>query len=205
MSKNMTTLEYMKRKNEILKKMTGKELIPEDQMVEVDAYPLGMTDTLTGIDSASDGSICPYCIVYTDGECDSDDSDSCTLCPMKEAGNWCNEEEGPLPTYKIVSNLLISIHRDGMFMEVPEIKELVNEFNSQFYDISDEGILNSHDVIAEVCECYPPNVIKINGDVVEYYHGLEEGLMCWDAIDKNSLVEHIKRISMRDYETEEDA
>ena len=47
-----------------------------------------------------------------------------------------------------------------------------------------DKILKSHDLIAKVCNCYPPNIIEISDDglSVNYYHGLEEGLMCWDSI-----------------------
>ena len=48
----------------------------------------------------------------------------------------------------------------------------------------DDMILESHDLIAKVHNCYPPNIIEISDDgvLVNYYHGLEEGLMSWDTI-----------------------
>jgi hypothetical protein len=59
------------------------------------------------------------------------------------------------------------------------------------YNVSDEDILNSHDVIGEISSYYPPNVVEIRGSEVWYYHGLEEGLMCWDHMDKDVLIQHI--------------
>lgn len=61
------------------------------------------------------------------------------------------------------------------------------------HKITKDDILNSDSVIAYYCKCFPPNLIEIHGTVVRYYHGLEEGLMCWDQIDIRKLVKFISK------------
>jgi len=48
-------------------------------------------------------------------------------------------------------------------------------------------------------KCYPPNVIKVKGKRVWYYHGLEEGLMFWDSIDKRKLKKFIRKFGKVNY------
>jgi len=55
------------------------------------------------------------------------------------------------------------------------------------YGVTDKDILNSHSYIPMFYSCYPPNVIEIRGNKVCFYHGLEEGLMCWDCMDKRKF------------------
>ncbi|OQX58597.1 MAG: hypothetical protein B5M52_05165 [Helicobacteraceae bacterium 4484_230] len=59
----MTALEYLKAKNDLIERVTGCILIPEDQLVEHEP-----------------DLNCTYCTLYYD---------KCDGCPMKEAGNGC--------------------------------------------------------------------------------------------------------------------
>ena len=87
----------------------------------------------------------------------------------------------------------------GINSEVAEFKyELAQVLSYLYYKFCmDDMILNSHKLISEICECYPPNIIEISDDglYVNYYHGLEEGLMCWDRISivklKNEILKRI--------------
>ncbi|MFA7029976.1 MAG: hypothetical protein WC179_06885 [Candidatus Cloacimonadaceae bacterium] len=79
----MTVIEYMKRKNEILKEYIGIDfdLIPENQLAECEKIRL--YDTSMGS--------CPYCLVYADNDC--------IECPMANAGNNCSDEKSTWSTY----------------------------------------------------------------------------------------------------------
>jgi len=55
------------------------------------------------------------------------------------------------------------------------------------YGVSNKDILDSHNYIPMFYSCYPPNIIEVRGNKVCFYHGLEEGLMCWDCMDKRKF------------------
>jgi len=59
--------------------------------------------------------------------------------------------------------------------------------------VTDEDIISSGKIIAGICGCYPPNIIWIDGKLVYYRYGLEEGLMFTDTIDKRKLKKEIRR------------
>jgi len=59
--------------------------------------------------------------------------------------------------------------------------------------VTKQMIVNADHTIGEVFSHYPPNIVKIIGKSVWYYHGLEEGLMCWDCIQTRKLVKIIKK------------
>jgi len=61
------------------------------------------------------------------------------------------------------------------------------------YVITKDDVLTSNNVISFNVGCYPPNIIKIIGNRIYYYHGLEEGLMCWDSIDIRKLKKWIRK------------
>jgi len=74
----MTSKQYLKRKNKLIRKVTGVTLIPKDQIVEHPFIKLNIGKT--PIDSLK-GIYCTYCQMYH--------KNSCEGCPMFEADNRC--------------------------------------------------------------------------------------------------------------------
>ncbi len=73
----MTTLEYMTKKNELVKRVTGKTLIPEGQLVEVKLSNNFKPNIVLA------ASNCPYCLIYEDSD------KECEGCIMNIANNRC--------------------------------------------------------------------------------------------------------------------
>ena len=65
--------------------------------------------------------------------------------------------------------------------------------------VTDEDIGNAHTRISILGKCFPPDIIKIRGKEVWYYHGAED-FMNWNKISKRKLVKEIKRARRRRYE-----
>ena len=118
--KAMTTLKFMKKKNKILKKITGITLIPKDQLVEVEAKPLTL---------GRPESICPYCILFIK-------SYECEDCPMAIKNNRCSDQrntdsyEQMVYHYGLAKKLDDSLIAD--FWKLPKLVKLVRKFNKQF-------------------------------------------------------------------------
>ena len=72
--KDMTVVEFLRKKNEIIKKHTGLILVPEAQIVEVAKVPLSMNEDINA---------CPYCKIWF--------SEDCIGCPMAANNNDCYE------------------------------------------------------------------------------------------------------------------
>ena len=106
MKKAMSPLDYMKKKNKILFDITGKWLIPKDQLMNVEARKLGYKDS----------DICPYCLLYLE--------DGCKECPMCKAGNRCVFYSS---TYGKIRKEIV-YH----FYGIPKIVKLVKKYNKQF-------------------------------------------------------------------------
>ena len=72
----MTALEYLKAKNDLVERVTGYILIPEDQLEEhkPDMTKFEPRLVLSELN-------CTYCTLYYD--------EYCNRCPMKEASNGC--------------------------------------------------------------------------------------------------------------------
>jgi hypothetical protein len=76
----MTSKQYLEAKNEIVKRVTGVTLIPEDQIIEhkfVELFPVYPKELY--------GEICTYCQTYDVKET------YCEECPMSTAGNICED------------------------------------------------------------------------------------------------------------------
>ena len=74
----MTPLEYLKTKNELVFKVTGKVLIPDDQLIEHELNDEAMSKFIPHKLLNSDN--CTYCLKHYP---------TCHNCPMSTAGNWC--------------------------------------------------------------------------------------------------------------------
>jgi len=72
----MTSLEYMQKKNKLVEKVTGKILVPDDQLINVP-----YSEHFIPRDSLK-GSNCPYCNIYYN------DNIKCSKCPMYK-DNYC--------------------------------------------------------------------------------------------------------------------
>jgi hypothetical protein len=88
----MTTAEFLWKKNEIIRKATGKILIPEDQIV--DEPKVKLSDEYFDYRNLM-WSACPYCVrrstIDESGE-ESRVQIDCSTCPMKKADNCCFDE-----------------------------------------------------------------------------------------------------------------
>ena len=88
----MNTKKFIKKKNKIIKKVTGRTMVPKDQIVNIPKQKLsedyysskGLTDL-----------ICPYCRLYFSNEC--------VDCPMHEAKNDCITNQ--YSTYRMIQPL----------------------------------------------------------------------------------------------------
>ena len=117
----MTVVEYIRRKNDILKRATGLVLVPEDQIKEVKTHELTPLKYLGAHN-------CPYCKEYLIP------NSGCTGCPMYESSNPCLStdviEMGVYSTY---------IECEGAFKKViiknpkygEELYNLTLEFNKE--------------------------------------------------------------------------
>ncbi len=76
----MTTKRFLKKKNKIVKRVTGLLLVPKDQIV--DRPNVLLNNDSKGLVLSSD--VCPYCVDrYTSTMIE------CSDCPMALAGNSC--------------------------------------------------------------------------------------------------------------------
>ena len=82
----MSTKEFLKKKNAIVKRVTNLVLIPEDQIVDTPRVMLTTNDHIRNLHS----DMCPYCITYHDA---NEEDMTCANCPMSEAGNKCGDDD----------------------------------------------------------------------------------------------------------------
>ena len=112
----MTVIEYMKRKNEILKEYMGIDfdLVPENQLAE--CKKVRLYDTSLGS--------CPYCRVYENNECIG--------CPMANAGNECTDEKS---TWSIYNNFCYIVeiypHSNIRSPAYKPMVELIKQYNKE--------------------------------------------------------------------------
>ena len=121
----MTTTDFLKRKNKILREHLGLtfDLVPESQLTDV---PFRWLSIATVADS------CPYCQEYLQNE-----GNNCKGCPMDEAGNNCISKEDS--TWKRYANHCTDtfyVNADANSLHcyiesnayIPMV-ELINEYN----------------------------------------------------------------------------
>lgn len=112
----MTTKEFLIKKNEIVKRATGMDLIPLDQIVDEPKVRLSEEDYCITLDSY----ICPYCMNRKAYEISPID---CDTCPIYVAGNGCGKGES---TWFQANSLWINKATDE---DVEELILLVQEYN----------------------------------------------------------------------------
>lgn len=106
----MTTLEFIKKKNEIIRNHCGVTLIPEAQMIDLPKVKLTME---------MDREACPYCVMFLRNQCRE--------CPMFLAGNDCHE---PHSTYAEMCDVVGD--KDMVGKSTPwhkELSELIQSYN----------------------------------------------------------------------------
>lgn len=116
-SKPMSTKKFLRKKNKLVKRVTGVTLIPKDQIVETPRVQLDDND----YDSLN-ADICPYCHIYRTHI--NAFQHTCDECPMAKAGNKC---ESKLPSsWKEANNLWID---KATKSDQQELQELVVQYN----------------------------------------------------------------------------
>ena len=92
----MTSLEYLIKKNELVERVTGKILIPSDQLEDVPySEEFKPSEDLNG-------SNCPYCVALAP-------CDTCEPCIMYKRGNECIN---PSSSYTIANNVWLELATD---------------------------------------------------------------------------------------------
>jgi len=110
----MTTSEFIRKKNEILRKHLGLpfDLVPKDQIKDVTPMGLSIYSSIYS---------CPYCGAFAD----------CRGCPMAEAGNECHKD--PNNTWERYLELdesgQILVHTDPKSPAYRPMEALIGEFN----------------------------------------------------------------------------
>ena len=108
----MTVIDYITKKNAILKAHTGMVLVPEELIVEVRATRLTTGDDV-------DSNACPYCNIHDDFDCKG--------CPMDSAGNNCNIPDSTWQNFVEAKGFITANYQPW----AKELADLVDEFNSE--------------------------------------------------------------------------
>jgi hypothetical protein len=112
----MTTEQYIRAKNDLILRVTGHILVPENQIVNEPKVYL--------FENATSGSIsdviCPYCI----NRGASEDVPDCSTCPMHLAKNDCNCE---INSTWYICNLLWN--EKATKKDKEELRKLVQKYN----------------------------------------------------------------------------
>ena len=117
----MRTIDFMRKKNEILIKECGMVLVPEEQLIDIDCTSEMSTKT--------DATMCPYCVEFF-LKADKDCYNACEGCPMDNAGNACNEGRSSSTYQSILSELKSKNNTDLYLNNLPGLLTLVDEWNS---------------------------------------------------------------------------
>lgn len=116
----MTTVEFIHKKNALVKRVTGVILVPEDQIVETPRVhlPINKDTGFGGLGAAE----CPYCQIYREIPNDI----FCTKCPIELAGNRCVSIEES--SYHIADRLWIEKSTKA---DHKELRALCEEYNKE--------------------------------------------------------------------------
>lgn len=105
----MLVSEFIRKKNKILHKATGLDLVPENQIEECAQYPLSVEH---------DAAACPYCVAYPE----------CYNCPMEEDDNNCLH---PGSTYSVMRNTCQGPITNWNRSWHKDLLELIKQYNSE--------------------------------------------------------------------------
>ena len=112
----MTVVEFLQRKNEIIRDATGISLVPDNQIqkYEHDGF----------LSMKNDQYACPYCDMFF--------SNNCIGCPMDTAGNNCTNEYS---TYNQVIDVINRIEKAETITSFRVIKKrlahLIGQYNAE--------------------------------------------------------------------------
>jgi len=111
----MTTIEFLKKKNQILREYLGLnfDLVPEEQMINVPFKELSNETSAGG---------CPYCVEYLNAI-----TAECTGCPMTLAGNSCEVDENDTWT-RYISEVKFT-HVEEKSEAYEPMNDLIKEYN----------------------------------------------------------------------------
>ena len=114
----MTDTAFLKKKNKIVKRVTGDVLIPDDQIVEtgMEQVELVFGESYLKI-LGSD--ICPYCIYYYK------DEEGCSNCPISLAGNKCDNKGSSWRKAKS------KWAEKATTADIQELRELCEQYNEE--------------------------------------------------------------------------
>ena len=120
----MTSKQYLKRKNKIVKRVTGKALIPKSQIKKHPFVKLDETlkhkHNKYEIGEQLLGGICTYCKLYDNHEPD------CLSCPMAQAENGCTADI--YSTWHIANK---KWEQRAKPKDVKELMDLVEQYNKE--------------------------------------------------------------------------
>ncbi len=132
----MTNIEFLTRKNEIIKDVTGRTLVPEDQIVELKHLPELTVDSGCGEELGT--HICTYCAIFYGDEFNATDV-NCTGCPMKEAGNRCNDKDSSWRKLKVIWE------DNAKDEDVEKLRDLVIQYNDErVHALTNDEIFELH-------------------------------------------------------------
>ena len=111
----MKTKTFIKKKNKIVKKVTGITLVPEDQIIDEPKVMLGYFTSFY-----LDSSVCPYCVSRRKDNINID----CTTCPMSLAGNKCEANENS--TWNEANTIW---GREAKKKDIKKLSKLIKKYN----------------------------------------------------------------------------
>jgi len=88
----MTTIEFLTRKNEIVFAVTGVQLVPDNQLIDLPYIKLSSDyyEEEDDLELSLHAKICPYCETYRDKpNANMYAKINCTKCIMQIKGNGC--------------------------------------------------------------------------------------------------------------------
>jgi len=110
----MTSKKYLKKKNKLVKRVTGLVLVPKDQIKK---HPFVLLKDMYATDMLHE-DICTYCILYAD--------DMCISCPMHKADNECNYNSDS--TWRRANDSWVA---KATKEDQKELSELVQQYNRE--------------------------------------------------------------------------
>ncbi len=114
----MKVVDYIRRKNAILFDITGIQLVPDSQIIDIPAEDVGILSV------TNDSSCCPYCKVFLPKSPFLD----CEGCPMYEQGNDCYNVDS---TYRRILGRLQERTAVKNINDIHRIKKLVKKYNEE--------------------------------------------------------------------------
>lgn len=120
---NMTTKEFIQKKNRIVKDATGVLLVPENQIIDEPRVQL----MECGV-SALHGGLCPYCCLRKENIEPGMTRISCETCPMALANNKC-EYNVKKSTWDRANDIW---EKEATAKDKQDLLNLIKEYNKEY-------------------------------------------------------------------------